>query len=280
MQKDASQIDTNKYSVVKSLIFPLWNVSDNLERFLLSGSLFALILTLLSYLFDQTYLCVFNEEMARQLPCNHHNLYAFYFFVKLVIFSCFITVWYHLATNKTLGEDVYGYFLTHWRSFFKDFGFLFIFIFINLLPVVSGLLLLFRVPNPVWQIELVYFTFVSIGFIIPFVLIRFYALFAASLSAGGFRDSWQVWRQNFRFVWNNTSGKGFRIIVSASLLFMIVLFLLVSVHAVLYKSETETPQLYNFIAEFIFNLMTLLIIALIVNFIEVQKLQILEKSEK
>ncbi len=265
------QKEENKYSVLKSVFSPFLNIADNLERFLLSGILFALGLTLLSYIFNQTYLCVINVEAAKFLSCGgYQHLYGVYIFLKVLICSLFITVWCYLSTHDELEKNIYRYFLKNWKKFFHDLCFFICFVFLNILPVISGVLLLFRVPNPNWQIELLYFTFVGLGFIVPFIVIRFYTNFAEALSG-------EDWR-NFSMVWHQTSGKGFKIILSTGLFFLIEMILLLSVNSSFRAPSNMPPLFYNFIAEFIFNLMTLLMIALIVNFMQEQKAQIVENS--
>lgn len=270
-----------KYSVVKSLIYPLWNISDNLERFLLCGGLFALVLTLLSYIFNQTYLCVFNPDAAKQLYCDSSYLYVFYFVLKFILCSCFITVWHYLAVHQTLAENVYVHLLRNWKNFCKDFCLFLIFIVLNLIPAISGIVLLFREPNPVWQIELLFFTFVGLGFVVPFVLMRFYALFAESLDADGFCDCFLLWRQKTGLVWRNTAGYGFKIVFSTALLFILILVFILSVNTTFrnISNISISLQFYDFIAEFVFNFVTLLIFALVVNFMEAQRSQILTEKD-
>lgn len=259
----------NKYSVWKSIFIPLWGISDNIEKFLLSGCLFAAILTLLSFVFDQTYLCMFNPEMAKHLPCTDQGyLYVPYLILKLAVLAVFITIWFDWTYGKKVIDE--KYIIHGGKTFLRNFVLLLSFIVLNLIPVVSGFLLLFRVPNPVWQIELLYFTFVGIGFVVPFILMRFYALFAVLLNGEGWK--------NFGLIWHNTSGNGFKIIFSSALLFVLILVLLLSVNATFQKSSAFPPQLYNFFAEFVFNFVTLLMVALVINFMQVQKDQILQED--
>lgn len=259
----------NKYSVWKSIFIPLWGISDNIEKFLLSGCFFAAILTLLSFVFDQTYLCMFNPEMAKHLPCTDQGyLYVPYLILKLAVLAVFITIWFDWTYGKKVIDE--KYIIYAGKTFLRNFVLLLSFIVLNLIPVVSGFLLLFRVPNPVWQIELLYFTFVGIGFVVPFILMRFYALYAVLLNGEGWK--------NFGLIWHNTSGNGFKIIFSSALLFVLILVLLLSVNATFQKSSAFPPQLYNFFAEFVFNFVTLLMVALVINFMQVQKDQILQED--
>lgn len=259
----------NKYSVWKSIFIPLWGISDNIEKFLLSGCFFAAILTLLSFVFDQTYLCMFNPEMAKHLPCTDQGyLYVPYLILKLAVLAVFITIWFDWTYGKKVIDE--KYIIYAGKTFLRNFVLLLSFIVLNLIPVVSGFLLLFRVPNPVWQIELLYFTFVGIGFVVPFILMRFYALYAVLLNGEGWK--------NFGLIWHNTSGNGVKIIFSSALLFVLILVLLLSVNATFQKSSAFPPQLYNFFAEFVFNFVTLLMVALVINFMQVQKDQILRQD--
>lgn len=57
------------------------------------------------------------------------------------------------------------------------------FFLLNLAPVLSFYLLLIREPNPDAAIEVAYFACVSVGFLVPFAVMRFYSLFGLAVEA-------------------------------------------------------------------------------------------------
>ena len=132
------------------------------------------------------------------------------------------------------------------------------------MPLVSAFLLLVRKPNPVWQIEIVYFTIVSLGFLAPFVLMRFYAVLA-----GVINDNVP---DMLKTVWKNTGGYTAKIVISAILVYLIVILTVISVNSVILRLAGILPlYIYNLTAEYVFNFMLLFVVTLIVNFINYQR---------
>lgn len=257
------QEEAKKYSVAKAIINPLWALSNNLGTFVLLGSLFALLLVGLAYLFGQTYVCAFQIEAAEKMSCHEGNAYVYfpYLLCKIAIIAAFITMWY----DKVFLQEKFdqSYMLGLGKKYLRNLAVLFAFIGLNLVPAVSVVLLLFRVPNPVWQIELAYFTVVGFGFLVPLVLMRFYALFAQLLAGGGLK--------NIKQIWQAAEGNNLKIIVAVAALFMINIIFLTGTYSFLRQANVLPPAIYNFTAEFVYDIFTLLIIALSVNFMQSQK---------
>lgn len=259
---EEQKILENKYSMLKSIVKPFWLVTDNLGMFLTVGTFFSMLMMVLSYLFGHTYLCLFNLSVQDEISCSSDAYsYVPYILLKLLIISMFITVWVDSVFMKKNINEKYG--LQNWRGFLRNYAVLCLFIFLNLLPVVSGFLLLVRVPNPQWLIELAYFTVISIGFVVPFILMRFYGVLAKLLNGG----TWNGWKQ----AWDATSGHGIKIIFSVTVMFIFCMLLLISVNGVFQTAGKTMPEVYNMAAELLFNIMTLLICAMFVNYLEVQK---------
>lgn len=245
-----------KYMILKGVMNPLWVISDKLAEFIKTAGVFAIVLTLLSYIFGQTYICVFGTEYKESLYCLENSLLYFpYLVIKLLIINIFILFWLRkIILNQTINKTAAA----------KCAGIFFLFITADLLPLVSAFLLLVRQPNPVWQLELVYFTIVSLGFLTPFVLMRFYAVLAGALS-----DNIP---NMLKTVWKNTGGYTAKIVISAIIVYLVGILTVISVNSVIMRLENVLPtHIYNFMAEYIFNFMILFVVTLIVNFINYQK---------
>lgn len=245
-----------KYMILKGVMNPLWVISDKLTEFIKMAGVFAIALTLLSYIFGQTYICVFGTDHKESLYCLENSLLYFpYLIMKLLIINVFILFWLKkIILNQTINKTAAA----------KCAGIFFLFVIANLLPLVSAFLLLVRQPNPVWQIELVYFTIVSLGFLAPFVLMRFYAVLAGTLS-----DNIP---NMLKTVWQNTGGYTAKIVISAILVYLIGILTLLSVNSVIMRLGNILPMhIYNFTAEYLFNFIILFMVTLIVNFINYQK---------
>ena len=245
-----------KYMILKGVMNPLWVISDKLVEFIKTAGVFAIVLTLLSYVFGQTYICVFGTSYQESLYCMGNTLLYFpYLIIKLLIINIFILYWFKkVLFNQTINKTTAA----------KGAGVFFLFIITNLLPLVSAFLLLVRQPNPVWQIELSYFTMVSSGFLAPFVLMRFYAVLGGALS-----DNIP---NMLKTVWQNTGGYTAKIVISAILVYLIGILTLLSVNSVIMRLGNILPMhIYNFTAEYLFNFIILFMVTLIVNFINYQK---------
>ena len=138
----------------------------------------------------------------------------------------------------------------------------------NLIPLLSVLLLVFRVPNPNWKIELLYFTIVSIGFLFPFLLMRIYSLLALFLEGKNWKE--------FKKAWNKTQGYSMKIVLSCTLLFFVNMLFMVITTEILSDSQGFPIWFYNIYAEILFSLMNYFIVITVVNFFEVQKKIFLE----
>lgn len=246
----------NKYIVLKAVVNPLWVISDKMVIFAKTAGVFAVFLTLLSYIFGQTYACVFTTEHTESLYCLGNSLLYFpYLMIKMLIINIFVLYWLKkVMFNQTINKTAAA----------KSVGVFFLFIVANLLPLVSAFLLLVRKPNPVWQIEIVYFTIVSLGFLAPFVLMRFYAVLA-----GVINDNVP---DMLKTVWKNTGGYTAKIVISAILVYLIVILTVISVNSVILRLVGILPlYIYNLTAEYVFNFMLLFVVTLIVNFINYQR---------
>lgn len=256
-----------KYSTVKSFMQPFWTIFDYLKTFAVQGFFFSLIMVLLSNIFNQKYVCVFNQEIAQSNYCiNSTYLYIPYLFIKLVVMAIFINMWYATVYKKETIDKTY--FQSAWKKFLKTFGFMIIFLIFNLLPLLSAMILIFRIPNPNWKIELLYFTVVSTGFLFPFVLMRFYSIFSLFLDGKNWKE--------FKNIWCKTSGYTMKIVLSCILMFFIDLILLVLTSEILSNSHGMPIWLYNMYAEIIFSYMNYFIVLSLINLFEVQKKTFLE----
>ena len=250
-----------KYPLIKAFTKPFSDVVDHMKFFAALTFGTAFVLTLLAYAFGKTFLCSVSSFNAL-IHCNESaEAYITYFFLKLFILSSFLKIWYDkIYLNKEINK-------TYFKNNIKRFIFFFIgfilFIILNLCPIFSFYLLVLRVPNPVWQAEIGYFTVVSTGFIVPFVMLRFYANLAELIEGENFK--------NFKQTAENTCYQFSKILVSFAFVVVFSLVLSVSTIGTLRMHIFGNIPFYNLFSEYVFALMTLLIATLFINFIRVQK---------
>ncbi|MBQ8661433.1 MAG: hypothetical protein IJ482_03820 [Alphaproteobacteria bacterium] len=244
------------------LIFGPYNLFiDNSRRFFMLGGILALVMTAVFLLLGQNLMCAFDTNSRMDLCADSPVLYFASRLAGLFLVSVF---------SVRIYESCYAGAAFSWRWLLrpqkadaKMFAAYAVYLGLNLLSLVSAYLLYVRVPNPDWRIEFAYFTVVSLGFLVPFVLLRFYSLFAFVMEDRPFPPLRQLWR--------DTSGNGLRLLVSFALLFCVLIFSLNSVINNFRLVASENTIYITFVAEYIFNLVVLLNIMFFVNCCRVQK---------
>jgi len=250
-----------KYSVFKGFSKPFSDLMDHFGTFLKISSVFALLLTLVSFLFGQSFVCMLLSLKERVYCSNNILLYVIYVFCKLFVVAVFLRIWYDVVyLQKNFSRQ---YFKENPKRFLRFFGVFIGFILLNLLPALSLYLLFVRVPNPVWQVEMIYFTIVSIGFLVPFICIRFYTNLAEYIEDKPYR--------NFKEIYEKTRGKLSKIFFSFIVVLAFSLFVFLVVNNNLRIHVFEPLWLYNIFAEYLFEWIALLVMAVLLNFIRVQK---------
>ena len=255
-------METNqKYQIFKAFSKPILDITDNFKLFFKLGFPAALVLSVWSFICGQSFVCLLLSLRNRFYCSDNVLLYIIYIVVKIFILTTFLRVWYDAVyLEKSIDKT---YFKTNIRRFFKFFGFFIGFIALKSIPALSLYLLLVRDPNPNWMIEVVYFTFVSIGFLIPFVLLRFYTNIAEYLEE-------KPWR-NFGEIYEKTNFKLSKIFFSFALILSCCLLLFLTTNRSLQNSFFDPLIVYNIFAEYCFELALLVILTLIINYIRVQK---------
>ncbi|MBR2299894.1 MAG: hypothetical protein IJ870_04910 [Alphaproteobacteria bacterium] len=250
-----------KYSVIKAFSKPFLDITDNIKSFLKLSLSFALVLCALAFVFGEPLGCNISPLKDKAFCLNNLSGYMAYLLIKLFILSVFLRAWYD---STYLNQNInFSYFRSNIRAFFKFFALFIAFIIFNSLPALSLYLLLVRNPNPVWQIELIYFSFVSLGFALPFASLRFYSNLALLIE----NKPWH----NFKQIYQKTRFKLSKIFFSFAVVLGFCLLLFISVNNSLKASIFEPYFIYNIVSEYLFELTLLLIFTLILNFIRVQK---------
>jgi len=250
-----------KYPFFKALTKPFTDIFDNFKMFLLYAGGAAVFLTLLSFAFSQTFLCSVSP-FDSQISCSQNfQGYFIYFALKLLSVCVFLRLWYDVIYLEKKVD--FSYFKNRFLSFLSFFFYTVIFLILNALPALSLALLVARVPNPNFVIELCYFTVVSLGFVVPFVLIRFYKNLACLIEGLPFTD--------FKKTLVQTSFKTSKIVFSFVLVLALCLFLFLTIVGNLRLHVFMPLMAYNIFAEFLFELVAVFIFTVFIGFIRTQK---------
>ncbi len=196
---------------------PFWELSFlpigiliyRFKQFLKIASLYAVFISLLAFISQTSYVCgLYNSENAF-LGCQYSLVgYIIFFLLRLLITAMFLRIWYKTAVCG--GTINYREMFTLTKTDWKIWCGMLIVIFFVCLPAISMYLLLERVPNPDWRIESLFFAIASSGFWLPFIGLRYSAVFAFVLS--------EEKRPNLGMFWQRTTGNTLKIIVSLTLM--------------------------------------------------------------
>lgn len=270
---EPSDLDRVKVPFFKICFGPFSLLLDNGKSFFLLALPYAAIIGLLALSFGFGYMCLYSKTVDVNAYCTNSGLvYLLYSLVKLFLVIMFAIKWVQsgvlrmpLTLKDFVGIDC---------RVFKMFGALLFIILLNVLPLVSSLILYARVPNPDWRIEVLFFAIVSIGFIIPFFAIRFYSALAF-ISCGCKIPSLKV-------MWFKNSGNTMNLLASLFIIFILAVFVLGNLYNN-FKIVAASSSFYiNFVSEFIYNVIFLIVVALFFNhcFIQKEILYSVDKKEK
>ena len=247
---------------ITRLIFrPFGIFADRFAVLLRLAALYALPITLMSVFMGFSYICFTDFRSLYFFCSDSYGWYWVYLFAKIFLISSFLVRWY----DSAFLNRIYG-----WKNLFqptaRDFStsaLVCLYLLLNMTPLLSFYLLYIRVPNPDWVVEISYFAVVSIGFIVPFVLMRFYALLAVFLS--GEPKVSPAW------LWARSKGNNLGIILSLFLIIIIMLFILVYFQQGISRVEVEYANWSGTIIEYCYNMLLLMLVSLVINNCHVQK---------
>ena len=265
-----AEIKPLKMSFVKLAFAPFAVLVDNFQKVFVLTGFYAVILSVLSLATGFGYICKYSQMKDIQFYCSESKIMlAVYYFLTLFLFSLY-TVKYYSSLFKKTPLSIKDLVLID-RKVLKAFLLFLLFIATYFLPFVSLYLLVIRVPNPNWVVETVYFAVVSIGFIIPFLMMRFYsyiAFFAEGEKIPKVKDLWIL-----------TSGNGIKILFSMLLIFILVVFILFQFYVNFMKSVDENVIYVGIISTFLYNFVMLMVFSIFINHCAMQK-QIIFKDIK
>lgn len=253
--------DHPKFPYIEGSLGPWKILFLNGRRFILWGIIFSLVLSVVSILFGEAFICNYQIYGNVNFYCQRGEaLTLTYFLLKLLIISGYMYLWVNSGSEKLKSfQEI--------RSNIKSIGLIWLMLLLMIIgliiPMLSFMALSNRIPNPNWQVESLYFTVVAIGFFVPFLLMRLmsglgYALEGKALPR--IKDLWQMSRHNM-----------LRIIFSLFTLFVIYAFFYGNFYTNFRRTEVEAMPMAGIIIEILYNIMTLFFITLLANNTLLQK---------
>ena len=241
---------------------PYFIFMNHFREFFLTAAFYALLMSVIYIIGGQSMFCASGLFEQNLFCSNSVGLYIGSRLVVLFVVAAFCVRYFQAVWLK---ENVsWKFLLTPQKKDFVAFVAFIIFILLNAISGLSWYKLAVRVPNPDWRIELAYFAVVALGFLVPFVLLRFYSVFAQIFEGAKFASPWQLWRK--------TKGNMLRLVVSLTLWFFLFIFSLSAV-SVNFNIAAQNNSIYIiFIGEYVFNFVVLILMGFFVNFCGLQNL--------
>ena len=176
-KKTEKEISQNKQTIkLRWLIFsPFVMFYKNFKTFIFLSIPFAFFMTILALLLNNGIVCgVDYFQKQTVVSCAPFFSWTSLIFqiIRLLVIISYIRTWYNYAISKRDIHPSKLYIPGLWHI--KMLLILLFIVFLNILPSISYTELLFRVPNPNWLIESLYFAVISLGFFIPIIAILYY----------------------------------------------------------------------------------------------------------
>lgn len=246
---------------LKLLLNPFRLFIDHLTPIMMLSGIYGLYLTVLALASGFSFICSFQRNYDVFYPCQFSlAAYGAYLLVRIFIISWFMVKWLNLINGAACT----------WKTIFKfpqnvgrTFGLLLINAATFLFPILSTSLLVQRVPNPDWRIEISYFAVVSIGYIIPFLAVKFYALIAFAAAGEPFPPLSDIWKRN--------SGNMLKTLISLFFILILMIFFIANLFSGMSMNNNINPVWFGFISELMYNIVMLWFAALFAANCQIQK---------
>ncbi len=241
---------------------------EKIKPFLLVSTPFAIILMILYFVFGQEALCI--NSLYRQDHSCSNNLISFILvhLLALFILCIFMRVWMQFV----LGQKTFS-----WQQLMpqladiKLFGLFVVYSITLIIAGFSTYLLIIRVPNPNWTIELAYFFVVSLGFFVPLLGLRFISYFAFAADNEPLPP--------LKTLWKKTTHNTFILLIGI----MVLVFCGLLLSQYLLQAFMRTTQFDAFYitlgCEYLSNIIVLLITACFTNYCYLQKMFLFERND-
>ncbi len=250
-----------KMPILDFMLRPYNIVFCNFKVYLLIAAVLSAFLTVMAFLLKHPYMCLYQDyRLGHQCQDNVYS-YIFMHLLTLGMISVFAVRWYKIVWQQAALNV--RYILRLQKDDLKSFATTMVFLFLNMLSLLSGYVLFMRVPNPDWQIEVVYFTLIGLGFVVPFVTMFFYSVPAFIWAGEKLPSIKEVWRRN--------AGNGGRILLSLALIFLASFFTIILFNGKIRLVPDKNTFYIGIIVEYVYNMLVFLLATFFINHCILQK---------
>lgn len=250
-----------KLPIIKLMCTPFNQILDHAKVFFILTIPAAAIISLFSDIIGFNYLCIYPQIDKTLINCSNSVWgYMLYCLIKIFVIGYVGLKWSEIIYGESsLSRETLKKFDKKYINFCL---FILGFYMLNMTPFLSAWLLYMRTPNPNWQIELIFFSFASLGFILPFLLLRIYAILGFVLRGQKI--------PSLKNVWQKTSGNMVPILFSVMIIFIMSLFIFGNLYSNFKPLISDIRFYTKFISEFIYTIFVQFIFLVFLNNINLQ----------
>lgn len=207
----------NNYSII-NLIFTTFSLCKEAIKYWKIPAIYSIFLVFTAIAFSRwTYSCN-SDEMefwCYNMPNNKYIVYSSILIYSIIYLYLLFSSTYDLY-NSMFKNSVFKTknILKNTKEKIKSSMFLTIFFILLLIPMIIAFKILIKKPNPIWQIEFIYFTIMFIMFFAPLITIRL------SSSVAYYFDTLKF--PKFIEIFKHTSGKAYVAIFTFLFLILII----------------------------------------------------------
>ena len=233
---------------------------ENFGSFLKTAAVFAVLAGLLSWGSGYAYVCSYVSVEKINFYCREGgSLYLAYFFVRLLLLVYFGMLFCNRLKKTPLPLATI---LKSWRQALKNTLLLLLFMFTALVPILSFMILLARVPNPDWRVETAFFAVVSVGFFVPFFSIRFLSVLGRGFFDGLALPVWKIWQRS--------RGNLLKILFSLTFILMMSMFVFNNIRGGMLLLPPENVASWGGVIDLFYNFFVAAFFTLFLNHCLVQ----------
>ncbi len=250
------------------IAFVPWGIFFNkFGTFFKTGGIFSLLVSLSAFLVGAPYVCRYGMEVsAAGIYCSTTGFWID-FVLRFIFLAAYAVVWLRLLSGE--GFSLKNMAVLGGRML-KFTLLSFSFILLLLVPLVSLWTLYVRVPDPDWRIETAFFAFVSLGFFMPFVCVRFLSLFAFVAEGKS--------PPRLTDIWLRSRGNLLRIIFSLFLIFLGMMLFFNNFYFNFQSAAGEYSFYQRIFIEILYNFFWLGFFTLFLNHCLIQKKYLFDDS--
>ncbi len=252
------------------LCFAPWGMLlNNFRMFWKPGLLGALAISAVSLAMGYGYVCNYQRFGEVNFYCSE-TLWTLipYSLCYMLLLSVFAFGWVSLLRTQTVSwKEV----LSQPGRIFRFLGMMLAFLAVNCVPLLSLLILYFRVPNPDWRIEIAFFAVVSLGFLVPFAAMRFLSLLGFSAESETLPPLWKVWLKS--------RGNLLRILFALVLILFSAMFVFNSFFFNFRALSPEEMPYSGIVVEYLYNFFVLIFFTIFLNHCLLQKQYLFGETE-